>query len=110
MGPSFRYHFHRRLSLASSCLTFGLFALPLGLLRRVRGKSPAFAITMSMIVFYYLFLAAGGALESRAPALMVFLIWTPNAIVLGLALWILWRSETRRISLPALFERFPGKK
>ena len=110
MGPSYRYHFHRRLSLASSCLAFGLFALPLGLLRRVRGKSPAFAVTVTLIVFYYLFLAAGGALESRAPALMVFLIWAPNVIVLGLALWILWRSETRMVSLPALFERIPGKK
>ncbi|HSL92910.1 MAG TPA: LptF/LptG family permease [Candidatus Limnocylindrales bacterium] len=110
MGHSYRYHFHRRLSLASSCLAFGLFALPLGLLQRVRGKSPAFAVTVALIVFYYLFLAAGGALEPWAPAVMVLLIWAPNAIVLGLALWILWRSETRLVPLPALFGRAPGKK
>jgi lipopolysaccharide export system permease protein len=109
-SASYRYHFHRRLSLASSCFAFGLFAMPLGLFQRARGKSPAFAITMALIVFYYLFLAAGGALETRAPGAMVLLIWAPNAIVLGVALWILWRSESRMISLPSLFGRAQGKK
>jgi lipopolysaccharide export system permease protein len=108
-GASYRYHFHRRLSLASSCLAFGLFALPLGLLQRVRGKSPAFAITVALILFYYLFLAAGRAMEFQAPGGMVLLMWMPNAIVLGLAVWILWRSETRRITLPALVGRVAGK-
>lgn len=106
---SYRYHFHRRLSLAFSCLAFGLFALPLGLFRRARGKSPAFAITVALIVFYYLFLAAGSALEARAPVAMVLLVWAPNALVLGFALWAFLRSESSLISLPALFGRAAGK-
>ncbi|MGE5698912.1 MAG: LptF/LptG family permease [Deltaproteobacteria bacterium] len=109
-GASYRYHFHRRLSLASSCIAFGLFAMPLGMFRRARGKSPAFAITVALIVFYYLFLAAGGAMEERAPGAMVLLIWAPNAIVLGAALWILWKSESRMISLPSLFGWIQRKK
>jgi lipopolysaccharide export system permease protein len=107
---SYRYHFHRRLSLAFSCIAFGLFAMPVGMLQRARGKSPAFAITVALIVFYYLFLAAGAALETLAPGAMILLLWTPNAIVLGLALWILRRSESRLISLPALPGRGRGKK
>jgi lipopolysaccharide export system permease protein len=109
-GAAYRYHFHRRLSLAASCLSFGLFAIPLALFRRARGKSPAFAITVSVIVFYYMFLAAGGAMQSRAPAAMVLLLWLPNAVVLSLACWSLWRSESRMISLPTLFGRPQGKK
>jgi lipopolysaccharide export system permease protein len=109
-GGAFRYHFHRRLSLAASCFAFGLFAIPLGLSQRARGKSPALAITVSVIVFYYMFLAAGGAMENRNPAAMVLLLWLPNALVLSLACWILWRSESRMISLPALFGRGPAKK
>ncbi len=109
-GGAYRYHFHRRLSLAASCLAFGLFAIPLGLSQRARGKSPALAITVFVIVFYYMFLAAGGAMENRYPAAMVLLLWLPNALVLSLACWILWRSESRMISLPALFERAPAKK
>jgi lipopolysaccharide export system permease protein len=109
-GASYRYHFHRRLSLAFSCLAFGLFAMPLGLYQRARGKSPAFAITVALIVFYYLFLAAGSALEAWAPGAMVILLWAPNAIVLGVALWILWISESRMIALPSFFGQARGKK
>jgi lipopolysaccharide export system permease protein len=109
-AASYRYHFHRRLSLAFSCLAFGLFAMPIGMLRRARGKSPAFAITVALVIFYYLFLAAGGALESRAPAGMIALIWAPNALVLGFASWSLWRSESRMIRIPSLFGSAPGKK
>jgi lipopolysaccharide export system permease protein len=104
-GAAYRYHFHRRLSLAASCLAFGMFAIPLGLFQRARGKSPAFAITVFVVVFYYMFLAAGGAMESRAPVAMVLLLWLPNAIVLSLAFWSLWRSELRMISIPSLFGR-----
>jgi hypothetical protein len=49
-------------------------------------------------------------LETLAPGAMILLLWTPNAIVLGFALWILRRSESRLISLPALPGRARGKK
>jgi len=109
-SASYRYHFHRRLSLAASCLAFGLFAIPLGLMQRARGKSPAFAITVAVIVFYYVFLAVGGTLEVRAPAAMVILLWMPNAIVVSLGCFALWRSESSMISLPAVFGAPRGKK
>ncbi|MBI5577057.1 MAG: LptF/LptG family permease [Deltaproteobacteria bacterium] len=107
-GPSYRYHFHRRLALAASCLAFGLFALPLGLSQRARGKSPAFAVTIALILFFYFFLAIGGALESRAPAAMILLLWTPNALVLGAAFWIFRRSDRRVVSLPSIFRAGRG--
>ncbi|MBI5420261.1 MAG: LptF/LptG family permease [Deltaproteobacteria bacterium] len=106
-SAAYRYHFHRRLSLACSCLAFGLLAVPLGLSQRARGKSPAFALTVAVILFYYLFLAAASALESKAPGAMVFVIWLPNAIGLFLACFILWRSESRMLSLSAFFRRAP---
>jgi lipopolysaccharide export system permease protein len=109
-SASYRYHFHRRLALAFSCIAFGLFAVPVGMFQRARGKSPAFAITLALIVFFYLFLAAGSALETLAPGAMILLIWTPNVAVLGLALWILVRSENRMTVLPSLPGRAPGKK
>lgn len=107
---SCRYHFHQRLSLAFSCLAFGLFAIPLGLLQRARGKSPAFAITVAVIIFYYLFLAAGSAMESLFPAAMVLLLWFPNVIVLSLACWIFWRSESAVISIPDFLARARRRK
>jgi lipopolysaccharide export system permease protein len=108
-GP-YRYHFHRRLSLAASCLAFGLLAIPLGLSQRARGKSPALASTLAIILFFYFFLATAGAVEESSPRFMAVLLWLPNAVGLGAACWLLWRSETRMILLPDLFGRLAGKK
>ncbi len=109
-AASFRYHFHRRLSLAVSCLAFGLLAIPLGHAQRARGKSPALALTIVLILFFYLFLAAAGALEGFSPTLMTVLIWFPNVAGLAAAIWLLWRSETQAVFLPDLFGRLAGKK
>jgi lipopolysaccharide export system permease protein len=109
-GPSYRYHFHRRLSLAFSCLSFGLLAIPLGLSRRARGKSSAFALAMGTVVFYYLFMAAADPLVERAPLAMVLVLWLPNAVGLLLAGTILWRSESRMIDLPSFLGGGAGSR
>jgi lipopolysaccharide export system permease protein len=111
-GPAatYRYHFHRRLSLAASCLAFGLLAIPLGHSRRARGKSPAIALTLAVILVYYLFLAAAGALESYSPLLMAVLLWLPNAAGFATACWFLWRSENRMMVLPDPFGWLAGKR
>ncbi len=108
-AATFRYHFHRRLSLSASCLAFGLLAIPLGLSQRARGRSPALASTVAVILVYYVFIAAAGAVESATPVLMTVLLWLPNAIGLCLAAWVLWRSESRMISLPSFFGRFGNR-
>lgn len=107
---TYRYHFHRRLSLAASCLAFGLLAIPLGISQRARGKSPALALTILVILFYYLFLAAGGALETAMPGVMEALLWAPNVIGILLAVWFLARSETKLVLPPNLFERIRGRR
>jgi len=99
-GASYRYHFHRRLSLAVSCISFGLLAIPLGMAQRARGKSSAFAVTVALIMVYYLFIAAGGAMERHSPPVMVALLWAPNVLGLCLGGYVLWRSENRLAALP----------
>ncbi|HEX2709783.1 MAG TPA: LptF/LptG family permease [Candidatus Deferrimicrobium sp.] len=92
-NATYRYHFHRRLSFAVCCLSFGLLAIPLGYSLRSRGKSPAVGITAALFLVYYLFIAAAGAVEGRSGPGMIALLWAPNALGLSLAAWILWRSE-----------------
>lgn len=106
-GPfaPYRYHLHRRLSLAASCLAFGIFAVPLGLSQRARGRSPALALTVTVILLYYFFLALGGAVASTLPRVMELLLWFPNAVGISLACALLWRSGSHLVLLPNLFER-----
>ncbi len=106
----YRYHFHKRLSLAVSCLSFGLLAVPLGMAQRARGKSSAFAVTMVLVLAYYVFMTAAGVMESRVPAAMVALFWAPNVLGLSLAAWIVWRSERSLATLPGFLERLLVRK
>jgi len=104
-NATYRYHFHRRLSLAVSCLSFGLLAIPLGFSLRSRGKSSAVGITVALVLIYYLFITAAGALERRSGPGMIALLWAPNALGLSLAAWILWQSERSLTLLPRPFGR-----
>jgi lipopolysaccharide export LptBFGC system permease protein LptF len=101
---SYRYHFHRRLSFAACCLSFGLLAIPLGFSLRSRGKSSAVGVTVALVLVYYLFIAAAGAVEGVSDFGMVALLWAPNVLGLSIAGWILWRSEHR----VTLFPRISG--
>lgn len=86
------FHFHRRLALSVSCLAFGLLAVPIGFAQRARRKSPAFAITVALVLFFYLFRAAAGALELAAPRLSLVLLWAPDALGIAAAAWLV-RSD-----------------
>jgi len=100
-GARYRYYFHRRLSLAFSCISFGLLAIPLGLAQRARGKSSAFGITLALVLCYYLFIAGAGLLERVSPAAMVAVLWAPNVLAVLASAWILRRSEHHADLLPA---------
>jgi len=61
-NATYRYHFHRRLSLAVSCLSFGLLAIPLGFpCDPVESRPPSDHRRPGLV--YYLFIAAAGAME-----------------------------------------------
>ncbi len=100
---TYRYHFHRRLSLAVSCFSFALLGIPLGMSQRSRGKSSAVVTTIALILVYYLFIAAAGAAESYSAPGMIALLWTPNTLGLAFAAWIFRRSERSMTVLPAIF-------
>lgn len=107
---TYRYHFHRRISLALSCLSFGFLAIPLGMAHRARGRSSAFGITIALVIVYYLFIAVAGLLESRSPRWMIAFLWAPNALGISLSTWILWRSEHRMQVLPGPVQALLARK
>jgi lipopolysaccharide export system permease protein len=109
-GASFIYHFHRRLSLAASCIAFGFAAVPLGLLQRARGKSPALAITVGVILFFYVFIAAAGAVESSSRIGMIVLMWMPNLLVFLGAAWVFRISESGIPTPPRLLTLLTSRR
>jgi LPS export ABC transporter permease LptF/LPS export ABC transporter permease LptG len=76
--------FHRRLALPFACLLFSLLALPLGVTRARSGKGAGFAVSLGIILVYWLLFmlsrdrAESGSLPPAAAA------WLANAVI---AIW-----------------------
>ncbi len=73
---------HKRFSFPIACLVFGVIATPLGIQSRRSGKSGGFAMSLFLLLIYYIFIVAGESLgdNGRLPAILA--VWTPN-ILLG---------------------------
>ncbi|MGH9382224.1 MAG: LPS export ABC transporter permease LptF [Thermoanaerobaculia bacterium] len=101
-----RVEVHKKFAFPVACLVFGLLALPLGITRRRGGRSSGFALSVAVILLYYVMLSAGeeGAIAGRvAPWLAM---WAPNIVLtaIGLAL-LVWRNRERGIGITGLWSR-----
>ncbi len=88
---------HKRAAIPAACLVFSVLALPLGVsVRRAAGRSPGFALSVGVIVVYWVLLANGeeGAITGKWPAAAG--IWFPNVLLGGIGLYLLWRRNSDR--------------
>jgi len=74
--------FHRRFSLPFSCLVFALLALPLSVRPMWGFRAHGFAISIVIIVAYYVLLTVGETLGKKGSLPPVIALWLPN-LVLG---------------------------
>ena len=75
---------HRRLSLPFACAVFALIALPLSTQLGGVQRSQGFALTLAILLIYYLLLTVGEALGKKAVLAPALALWLPN-IVLSIA-------------------------
>ncbi len=59
---------HKKIAIPAACLVFGLFAVPLGFNNRRGGKSSGFALSIAVIMAFYLLLSNGEDAAPRRPA------------------------------------------
>jgi LPS export ABC transporter permease LptG/LPS export ABC transporter permease LptF len=91
---------HRRFAIPVACLLFALLGFPLGVVTRRGGRSSGFALSLGVVLVYWLVLTGaanlvyGGAIRGWVGA------WVPNALTLLLAVAVLWWL-TRDRRLPA---------
>ncbi len=86
---------HKRFSFPFACLVFGLIGTPLGIQSRRAGKSGGYAVSLGLLIIYYLFIASGEQLGDGAKVPAFFAVWTPN-VLLGVAgSWLLVRVARR---------------
>ncbi len=82
----------RKFSIPFACLLLGLIGLPLGLMRRTKGRSWGVALSFAVFMIYYILLFVSDSLGEIGKINPVLAMWIPN-MVLGAATFILiWRT------------------
>ena len=79
------FEFHKKLAVPAGCLVFTLFSIPAGLLVPRSGRAYGLLIGMAALVIYWALLvsAHSGGLRFRLPPAVA--VWTPNLVVLAIA-------------------------
>lgn len=98
---------HRRLALPFASLVFALLALPLGVSRVRSGKGAGFALSMGIVLAYWMIFTVGldQAREGRVPVALG--IWAANIILVAwvIVLYVLMSSPFRTPRWVEMFER-----
>jgi len=85
---------HKMFAIPAACLVMGLISLPLGFTNRHGGRSSGFAISIGVIVVYYVLLSQGedAARLGRLPPGLA--IWLPDLLLLATG-WALIVARNR---------------
>jgi LPS export ABC transporter permease LptF/LPS export ABC transporter permease LptG len=100
---------HRRAALPVASLLFALLSLPLGISRVRSGKGAGFALSLGVVLLYYLVFTVGleQAKDGRIPAGLG--VWAANAVIL---VWVAvafvrMGRPARRTLLSRILDRIP---
>ena len=101
-----RVEIHKKFSIPAACLVFGLFALPLGINNRRGGKASGFALSIGVILVYYVLLSNGeeAARYGRIPGWVG--MWAPNVLMAAFGLFLLMRRNKDKSLLLSRLDRW----
>jgi LPS export ABC transporter permease LptG/LPS export ABC transporter permease LptF len=91
---------HKKFSIPAACMVFGLFALPLGFNNRRGGKASGFALSIAVIIVYYVLLNNGeeAARFGRIPPWLA--MWAPNLLLaVGGVFLLIRRNQDKSLLL-----------
>ena len=97
---------HKKFSIPMACMVFGLFALPLGINNRRGGKASGFALSIGVIVVYYLLLNNGeeAARFGKLPGWLA--MWSPNILLAICGVFLLMRRNRDKSLLLSRVDRW----
>lgn len=101
-----RIEIHKKFSIPMACLVFGLIALPLGFNNRRGGKGAGFALSILVILVYYVLLSNGeeAARYDKLPPWLA--MWLPNIILASAGIFLLLRRNRDKSLLLSRMDRF----
>jgi lipopolysaccharide export system permease protein len=89
--------YQERFALPAACLVFTFIGFPLGIYNRRGGKSSGLALSLVVVLVYWLILTTGENLATEARIPPVVALWTGNVLFTVAGLALIWRRERKEI-------------
>jgi lipopolysaccharide export system permease protein len=112
-GPSERYRLawveiHKKLAIPLACLAFALIGIPLAETSRRGGRGSGFALSLAILVVYYVLLSSGETWAQNGTLPPGLAMWLPDLLLVAVGLLLLpglGRERARwRQAVPAAAE------
>jgi lipopolysaccharide export system permease protein len=92
--------YHRRVALPVACFIFAVVGLPLGIQNQRSGKAGGFALSIIILLFYYIVLTAGKTFGEKGYLPAIVAMWAPNCLFIALGAYLFKKSASEQ---PILF-------
>ncbi|MCP4655110.1 MAG: YjgP/YjgQ family permease [bacterium] len=103
-----RIEIHKKFSIPAACLVFGLLGLSLGVTSARGGRFSGFALSLVIILIYYILLNAGEKFAGKGVVSPWLAVWFSNLLLLAVGLYLL-AQRNRDQSLLLTYERLWGR-
>lgn len=100
----------KKLALPAACLVFALVGLPLGVVTRRGGRAAGFAVSVAIVLAYYVLFAWGEARGIEGKLSPAFAMWLPNLLLLILGIVALVRVRRDRPVFPSWLSAFRSRE
>jgi LPS export ABC transporter permease LptF/LPS export ABC transporter permease LptG len=97
---------HKKFAIPFACLVFGIFALPLGFNNRRGSKASGFALSILVIVAYWVLLDTGEKWAQAGGIPPWLAMWGPNLLLAMLGLFLLARRNRDKSLLLTRVDRW----
>jgi len=101
-----RVELQKKFAIPAACIVFGLFALPLGINNRRGGKASGFALSIGVIIVYYVLLNNGEEAAHFGKTSAWLAMWTPNLVFAAVGTFLLFRRNRDKSLLVSRIDRW----
>ncbi len=98
--------FHKKFSIPFTCLILGFIGAPLGIKTARAGRSGGFAVSLIVILFYYVCLIFGESLGGTGQLPPAIAMWIPNILIMAVGCYLV--NKTTKETPIVFMEKFIG--